>query len=386
MKFIVVFFFGCLLISCKTTPNLSSIKSAQELVKQIESDNKNVIAIADQAIKTGQLAQQDLAGIEALIKVLTEHIEKVWGKKNTELPTNKRYVKYTNNYKARAIVDFPNGLVTVETLLENNKNTALENLNQAIVITLLTPEDPRKNDIFSSDTPTLNGTPFLYGQVLDHDNKPIQYQWRAGRFAKHLTKTKLENRQDHNRQLLRVQFSLVEAHQHLRQRKYSQHVLASARKYQIKPELIYGIIETESSFNPYAVSHANAYGLMQVVPSTAGADVYQKVKNKQGQPSKQQLFNPAFNIDVGTAYLHILQNNYLSGVSNRVSQHYAMISAYNGGTGNVLKSFHRDRKTAVKVINEHKSNNVYYVLTKKHPRAESRRYLEKVTKAEKGYQ
>ena len=125
---------------------------------------------------------------------------------------------------------------------------------------------------------------------------------------------------------------------------------------------------------------------MQVVPSTAGADVYQKVKNTQGQPSKQQLLNPAFNIDVGTAYLHLLQTSYLSGVSNRVSQHYAIISAYNGGTGNVLKSFHRDRKTAVKVINEHKPNNVYYVLTKKHPRAESRRYLEKVTKAEKGYQ
>ena len=89
---------------------------------------------------------------------------------------------------------------------------------------------------------------------------------------------------------------------------------------------------------------------------------------------------------MGTAYLHILQNNYLKAVNNNTSQHYAMISAYNGGTGNVLKSFHRDRKTAVKIINEHQPQNVYYVLTRKHPKAESRRYLEKVTKAEKKYQ
>jgi membrane-bound lytic murein transglycosylase C len=102
---------------------------------------------------------------------------------------------------------------------------------------------------------------------------------------------------------------MVEQHQHLREEKYSQHVLASAKRYQISPQLIYGIIATESSFNPFAVSSANAYGLMQVVPSTAGADVYQRIKNKNGAPSKQQLFDPAFNIDIGSAYLHILNNN-----------------------------------------------------------------------------
>ncbi|QOL26370.1 DUF3393 domain-containing protein [Thalassotalea sp. LPB0316] len=385
MKLRFLFIALIALTACKSTPNLSSIKSAQELIKQIEADDKNVIAIADKAIKTKALAEQDLQDISRLIDELRQHIEQVWGKKNTELPSNKRYVKYTNDYKARAIVDFAKGQVTVETLLSNNKQQALDNLYQAIVITLLTPEDPRENDIFSSKKPTLNGTPFLYGQVLDQENKPIQYQWRAGRFATHLVNTALKQMRIDSHELLQVKFDLIEAHQHLRQQKYSQHVLAAAKRYQIKPELIYGIIETESSFNPYAVSHANAYGLMQVVPNTAGADVYQKVKNTTGKPTKQQLFNPAFNIDIGTAYLHLLQNNYLNGVNNSTSQHYAMISAYNGGTGNVLKSFHRDRKTAVKVINAQQPKNVYYVLTKKHPRAESRRYLEKVTKAEKGY-
>jgi membrane-bound lytic murein transglycosylase C len=40
---------------------------------------------------------------------------------------------------------------------------------------------------------------------------------------------------------------MVTRHQHLREQKYSKHVLAAANRYQISPELIYGIIETESS-------------------------------------------------------------------------------------------------------------------------------------------
>nr|MDC2856044.1 transglycosylase SLT domain-containing protein [Ningiella sp. W23] len=46
-------------------------------------------------------------------------------------------------------------------------------------------------------------------------------------------------------------------------------------------------METESSFNPHAVSSSNAYGLMQVIPATAGRDVYQKIKKYPGNQPKQ---------------------------------------------------------------------------------------------------
>ena len=294
-------------------------------------------------------------------------------------------MKYTNNYKARAIVDFEKGRILIETLADSTPNKTLSNLQNAIVTTLLTSADPNKTDIFSSDEPKISGKPYLYQQVLDQDKKPIQYSWRANRFSQYLTEFKLQKYTKNRKQIYAVSINMVEQHQHLREQKYSQHVLASARRYQISPQLIYGIIATESSFNPFAVSSANAYGLMQVVPSTAGADVYQRIKNKNGAPSKQQLFDPAFNIDIGAAYLHILNNNYLKDVTNASSRHYSIISAYNGGSGNVLKTFHRNRKTAMKVLNTKSPKEVYYLLTKKHPKAESRRYLEKVIKAEKNY-
>lgn len=384
-KKIVLLLIVISLTSCKSTANLASIRSAENLIKQIKADNPDVVSIANQAVKTNKLIQQDINNIKALLDELSKHIHNVWGEDKPQLPSNKKLVKYTNNYKARAIVDFEKGRILVETLVDSTPAKTLSNLQNAIVTTLLTSADPSKTDIFSSDAPKLSGKPYLYQQVIDQDKKPIQYQWRANRFSKYLTEFKLQKYSKNRKQIYAVSINMVEQHQHLREEKYSQHVLASAKRYQISPQLIYGIIETESSFNPFAVSSANAYGLMQVVPKTAGADVYQRIKKKTGAPTKQQLFDPAFNIDIGAAYLHILNNNYLKAVTNATSRHYSIISAYNGGSGNVLKTFHSNRTTAMKVLNSKSPQDVYYLLTKKHPKAESRRYLEKVTKAEKGY-
>ncbi len=384
-KKIVLLLIVISLTSCKSTPNLASIRSAESLIIQIKSDNPDVVSIANQAVKTNKLIQQDINNIKALLDELSKHINQTWGEDSPKLPSNKKLVKYTNNYKARAIVDFEKGRILVETLADSTKAKTLSNLQNAIVTTLLTSADPSKTDIFSSDAPKLSGKPYLYQQVIDQDKKPIQYQWRANRFSKYLTEFKLQKYSKNRKQIYAVSINMVEQHQHLREEKYSQHVLASAKRYQISPQLIYGIIETESSFNPFAVSSANAYGLMQVVPKTAGADVYQRIKKRTGQPSKQQLFDPAFNIDIGAAYLHILNNTYLKAVTNNTSRHYSIISAYNGGSGNVLKTFNSNRTTAMKVLNTKSPQDVYYLLTKKHPKAESRRYLEKVTKAEKGY-
>lgn len=63
-----------------------------------------------------------------------------------------------------------------------------------------------------------------------------------------------------------------------------------------------------------------------------------------------------------------------------------MISAYNGGTGGVLATFDPDRKQAMKDINHLQPNQVYWALTNKHPKAEARRYLEKVLNFQKEFE
>lgn len=154
-------------------------------------------------------------------------------------------------------------------------------------------------------------------------------------------------------------------------KKYSQ-------KYSVDAKLIKAIIKKESNFNPKAVnSSSGATGLMQIKPETAGADVYQKIFKKSGEPSRSQLKNPDRNIEIGTAYFRVLEK-YLGKIENKDSLEYCLIASFNSGAGAVLKVFHSDRAKAKKLINDLTSKEVYHILTTKHPRAETRDYVKKV--------
>lgn len=325
---------------------------------------------------------KDTAALDRLIHSFSGQVKQRWGDDNVLIASKRHYVKYTDGYQSRAHVDFDKGVVTIETVATTNPKQHLIN---AIATTLLTPADPAEVDLYSAQDFALSGSPFLLGQVLDQDGKSIEWSWRAKRYAEYLVNNQLKKKQVRFQQAYYVDIPMVADHVSKRSYKYADIVRDASRRYGIKEDLIYAIIKTESSFNPYAVSPANAYGLMQVVPKTAGADVFKLVKKQAGQPSPQYLFDPAKNIDTGTAYFYLLQNRYLKEVRNPLSLHYSMISAYNGGTGGVLSAFNRNRKRAMQDLNQLQPNQVYWALTNKHPKAEARRYLEKVTRYQKEF-
>lgn len=336
---------------------------------------KNLAELPGQYIK-------DTAALDALISSFSGNIKKRWGNREVKFAGKSNYVKYIDNYLSRAEVNFTSGLITIETVSPTEPE---KHLKAAIITTLLTPDDPSSVDLFSSKEIKLEGQPFLYKQVVDQDKKPIQWSWRASRFADYLIANKVKTKKVDYKQAYYVEIPLVANHFEQRSYQYSDIVRRASQRYDIPEDLIYAIIKTESSFNPYAVSWANAYGLMQVVPKTAGRDVFKLVKNRSGEPTPEYLFNPEQNIDTGTAYFYILKNRYLKDVSHPLSLEYSMISAYNGGTGGVLKTFHSDRKRAMRDLNALQPNQVYWALTKKHPNSEARRYLEKVTKFKKDF-
>ena len=325
---------------------------------------------------------KDAAAFDRLMNSFSGQVKRRWGEQDSLMASKRQYVKYTDGYLSRAHVDFVRGVVTVETVATTEPE---KHLKEAITTTLLTPDNPAGVDLYSDSAIELNGKPFLYGQVLDQEGKPIEWSWRANQFADYLISKNLKKRKIRYQQAYYVEIPMVADHVNKRSYKYANIVRDASRRYGIPEDLIYAIIKTESSFNPYAVSHANAYGLMQVVPSTAGADVFKLVKNKSGKPSPEYLFDPAQNIDTGTAYFYILRNRYLKDVRDPLSLHYSMISAYNGGTGGVLRTFHNDRTRAMRDLNSLQPNQVYWALTNKHPNAEARRYLEKVTDFQKEF-
>ncbi|GEA52448.1 membrane-bound lytic murein transglycosylase C [Vibrio inusitatus NBRC 102082] len=353
-----------------------------EKIYDVNYEPTSRFAAKNLAPKPGQFEKDTLA-LDSLINSFTGDIEKKWGKQQVKVAGKSNYVKYIDNYDSRAEVNFSTGKITIETVASNDPKA---HLKTAIITTLLTPDDPAHVDLFSSSNIKLEGEPFLYQQVVDQEGKPIQWNWRANKFADYLIANKMKTKKVDYKIAHYVEIPMVATHSDVRSYKYADIVRRASQRYDIPEDLIYAIIKTESSFNPYAVSWANAYGLMQVVPKTAGADVFKLVKKKPGIPTPEYLFNPENNIDTGTAYFYILKNRYLKDVNNFLSLEYSMISAYNGGTGGVLNTFDRNsRSNAMKNLNSLQPNQVYWALTNKHSNAEARRYLEKVTKYKRDF-
>lgn len=321
-----------------------------------------------------------------LIAALREAVGGEWGEGEVKEPAPKEYVKYLQNYRSRALVDFDAGVITVETVA---RERPLESLRNAIVTALLTPNDPRAVDLFSAKPVRLGETPFLYREVRDHEGKNIRWAWRAGRFADHLLKARLQTRtlkgSEASRTVHFVSIPMEADHHQVRATKYRPLVEEAASRYSLSRNLVYAIAKTESDFNPYAVSPAPAFGLMQIVPTAAGQEVYRFLHGKDGLPSAEFLLVPANNIRYGSAYLHLLKTRHLQAVQNPVSREYCVIAAYNTGPGNVLRTFARDRDRASRKINALTPLQVFDTLRQRLPYQETRRYLAKVMAAKKEF-
>ncbi|TYB19335.1 membrane-bound lytic murein transglycosylase MltC [Aggregatibacter actinomycetemcomitans] len=322
---------------------------------------------------------KDTRGLDILTGQFANNIDRIWGVNELLVASRKDYVKYTDRYYTRSHVSFDEGLITIETQADLNR------LHNAIVHTLLMGSDANGIDLFTSGDVPISSRPFLVGQVIDNQGESIIDQFTAGNFATYLIRNKLQTRRLANgHQVQFVVIPMIANHVEVRAQKYLPIVRKVARHYGLDESLILGIMQTESSFNPYAISYANAMGLMQVVPHTAGRDVFQ-MKGMSGQPSKAYLFDPEKNIDTGASYLWLLQNKYLGGITNPTSKRFAMISAYNSGAGAVLRVFNDDKDVAIMQINRLYPEQIYRILTTNHPSAQARNYLVKVDKAQKSY-
>lgn len=325
---------------------------------------------------------KDTNGFDILMGQFAHNIENIWGINEVLIAGPKDYVKYSDQYYTRSHINFEAGSITIETIAGTDPTASLR---QAIVTTLLIGEDPGNVDLYSdANDIQISKEPLLYGQVLDNTGQPIRWQGRAGTFADYLIQNKLKRRTSGLHVIWSVTIPMVPNHLDKRAHKYLPLVRQASERYGVDQSLILAIMQIESSFNPYAVSHADALGLMQVVQHSAGVDVF-RMKGKWGKPSRSYLLDPENNIDAGTAYLSLLQGTYLSGISNTTSRRYAVITAYNGGAGSVLRVFSSDKDQAFNRINNLSPAEVYQRLTNNHPSAESRRYLYKVNNAQKSY-
>jgi soluble lytic murein transglycosylase-like protein len=105
-------------------------------------------------------------------------------------------------------------------------------------------------------------------------------------------------------------------------RSFDEQIFAYSRINGLDPYFVSALIKTESSFNPRAVSHAGAVGLMQIMPKTA-----EMVAGYTVTP--EMLKDAHFNLAVGTRHLRDLAVRFRNPL--------AVCSAWNAGAGAVEK-------------------------------------------------
>ena len=118
-----------------------------------------------------------------------------------------------------------------------------------------------------------------------------------------------------DRQIYQARFPLLQA----------ETLTAQAHANQLDSAFVAGLIRQESAWDPNAVSHANAVGLMQMLPGTAAMTA-----KSIGFGAKINLTDPATNLRLGTAHLRLLSEKYAGSP-------ILMTAAYNAGPGAVKK-------------------------------------------------
>lgn len=91
--------------------------------------------------------------------------------------------------------------------------------------------------------------------------------------------------------------------------------------------IIYAVMRQESGFNPAAISHCGARGLMQLMPRTANYMTPADLRTMDAN-----LFDPSINMTLGMRYIQ-----YLSRQPDIAYGLLPLLAAYNGGPGNAAR-------------------------------------------------
>jgi soluble lytic murein transglycosylase len=110
-------------------------------------------------------------------------------------------------------------------------------------------------------------------------------------------------------------------------RPYPEAVAEASKVAGVPADWILGVMRQESLYRQDAVSRADARGLMQMLPSTAGAVAR---RWHLAAPGRETLFDPPVAVTLGAAYLRELLDRYAGQLS-------LSLAAYNAGSASVAR-------------------------------------------------
>lgn len=311
------------------------------------------------------------------LEAYKKEIQAYWPK--AEISSPHRFIQYDKNYLTKKSVDFENETIEMEVIAQNEEEARTKLISSW---NDLMQEDVKsaykKDQLESKINDELNQSPQIISEEkIIADVLTLEQQ---NEFISILHHQPLEKKEHNNKTIYTLNLKLPSNAMIKKAQLYSQSVNAYATKNNIDKALVYAIIHSESSFNPMARSHVPAFGLMQIVPKSAGIDTYYFLYGEKRVLNSDYLYNPNNNIKLGTTYLHMLNYKYLNEIKDPQNRLYCSIAAYNTGAGNVARSFTgtNNMTKASHKINTMPSSDVYKHLMRHLPYSETKHYLHNV--------
>ncbi|GAB0109126.1 murein transglycosylase domain-containing protein [Pseudoalteromonas distincta] len=386
--------FACLTMSFNNSAQVSDEAEFEAFLKKRQSEFSQYEQQQQQEFEDFVNAWDDAQN--AYLKQVTQK----WQDPN--LPSSKVWVKYSDDLNKRISVNFETGEVVVELLNSQNDEQAVkyakDQLNELSQVTVdkTLANDPvyiAANNTINSKSFTSTGKPL--NRKIEQSKSPTTIQPKKIAEQTVLSTEIVEQVLTAKSPVITKQKDRVTISYKLpantlsnQAKRYLPDVQQQAKRYNLDPALLLAIIHTESSFNPLARSPIPAFGLMQIVPTSAGKDVSNFLQGKPLLLSPEYLFQADNNVEAGSTYVHILSNRYFKNVRNEQSRIYMSIAAYNTGPGNVAKTLSGSKSLnqASIAANSMSADKVYTLMVNNLPAQETRNYLQKVVKRTAYYQ
>ncbi len=328
----------------------------------------------DLFIETEQAWNKMLQEQQEAWERMVAEINRIWLDSLTT--TKKEWVDYSDQYSTRSYVNFEKGDMVLATMIKTSETRVAE----------LSKERIRRQlaKVLSSDNPS--GRSILAGQIVDSRGQSVTPQTLDRYLNEEIFPKLRRDRQPImgkdgvSRYKLSVPIKMIPDHTMVRARPYVPEVKRQSQRFRLRPELVMAVMHTESYFDPLARSHVPAYGLMQLVPIYGAREAYRHVYGRDRILPANYLYQPTYNIELGTAYLNLLIYKHFATERNPVKNLYFSICGYNWGP----TAIHR------KIIRRYPTSNmtpeqVYMVLRQRAPQ-ETRDYLQRVTQRMPMYQ
>lgn len=237
--------------------------------------------------------------LEKEFQAFRKEVGATW--KEPKITTPTEWVEYSKDKKTRKSVDFEKGLINIE-IIEKDLKRAKAKIKKALedVVSKDTIKAHRDDELGQRIKKALvkkypaykkdhiNKEPILFDAIFDkaptkQDLNGFTVHFLKDKNIKAKKSTKVKDAKVYTLQVKLPSKVMVKKSQ-----QYLSQVKKNAKRFEVTQELIFAIIHSESSFNPMARSYVPAFGLMQIVPKTAGIDAYNFL-HKRKKTSKPRL-------------------------------------------------------------------------------------------------